>query len=120
MSEDEFEIFEMDAVMQIKLTEAFERYMAFLGFTPSTWQYTDKGKIHATQHNVLRISRVLCCLRLAGLVDLAAKFLFHLLQLPETKNLTPVTLREWKKAGLGIEWRNAPNKECLIECQRLC
>jgi hypothetical protein len=116
----------MDPIMQIKLTEAFARYLTFLGFTRPAdqnkcWPYVDKNKIHKTQHNVLRISRVLCCMHLAGFAELAATFLYNLLQLIETDQIhvTALTQREWKRTALGDEWVPANNKDCIVECLRI-
>ena len=129
LSEAEFRAsFQRDPVLQIKLAEAFARYRHFLGFSvrhsaylesEDRWLFSDVGKIHAELHNCLRITRVLCCLRLAGLQPIAAKFLKTLLLLVyhQSIHVTPRTVAEWKNAGLGQDWDLRPDMECIDECQ---
>jgi hypothetical protein len=110
-------IFQCSDLLQGKMQLAFERFLAFLGFS-GLRVYNDKGKIHGTQHNTLRISRVLRALRLAGLDELSFKFLSKLLRMIRGNEIRvlPITEQEWKEACLGEQWRFSSTDECIIEC----
>ena len=122
MSQPDFvNTFQNNDELKGQMQQAFERYTAFLGFS-GQHIYNDKRKIHGTQHNTLRISRVLRALRLAGLNTLSFKFLIRLLRLIQRDQVqvTTFTEEEWKDACLWDgQWRYSSIDECIAECRNL-
>jgi hypothetical protein len=107
LTEDDIQTFRGDLSLRDNLLRSFDRFLAFLGlaregeridpgpdFERKSWLFTSPN------HNWLRITHVLHCLRLLGLEDQGQAFLDCLLRLVESgqARITGDTLAYWQNA----------------------
>ncbi len=100
--------FRADEVIQANLLQSFRVMLRFYGFrldekTGEIIAADDFGErakewLSPGDHNHLRITRILKCLRLCGLKNRAAAFLKRLLALPEHDGPTGESRRYWREA----------------------
>jgi hypothetical protein len=100
--------FREDSVLQANLLHSFQRMLAFYGFRldEAKWEVVPAENFRERadnwlvpgDHNHLRITRILKCLRTCGLGDYAAAFLKGLLAVVNPRDVTEETLRYWREA----------------------
>lgn len=86
LSPDDILIFRDSEIIQENLSKMFERFFEFARKTSGSWEKHD--------HNHLRISRVLRCLKLCGRVNDAVRLYLWSISLPPT-NTNPASKRIW-------------------------
>lgn len=86
---------------QKRLLDALFRFEDFLGIDSLSETFDQKKVIwwcHAGNHNLLRITRIIRCLRLFGLEKWAKKFYNTIVKVSQGKGLSEVTHGFWKRA----------------------
>ncbi|MGE3808903.1 MAG: opioid growth factor receptor-related protein [Gemmataceae bacterium] len=101
--------FRDNATIQANLLRSFERMLNFYGFKldkprkevakADDFRRKAENWLFPNDHNHLRITRMMKCLRAVGLGDYAAAFYRALAPLADPKHVTAETLRYWQTAA---------------------
>lgn len=107
LSDEEIQAFHDEAPLRDNLQRSFDRFLSFLGLTreggrvaPAADFESKREIFRAPDHNWLRITRVLTCLRLLGLEEQSRAFHAGLTRLMEDgqARITPETRQFWQEA----------------------
>jgi hypothetical protein len=112
LTETDIQAFRSDPLLRDNLLRSFDRFLAFLGLARKEQSILcapdfpqKQGRFTSPNHNWLRITRVLHCLRSLGLEDQGWEFfrcLEHLVESGQAR-ITPETFAYWKNAAFPGE-----------------
>lgn len=109
LSDDDIRAFQEEPKLRENLRKSLDRFLAFLGLAregdaivPAADFPTKRAIFQEPDHNWLRITRALTCLRTLGMADEAERFYKGLqrLILSGEAQITPETRAFWKSAAL--------------------